>query len=78
MLVCVLNIQAVYLDRMLTFRFHYANKMLSASAADDAYRLSLTGNNSNNNLYISEGSSDHPQFGSASLSAAGQLARRRF
>lgn len=33
--VCVLNIQAVYLDRMLTFRFHYANKMLSASAADD-------------------------------------------
>lgn len=39
--VCVC-VQAVHLDRMLTFRFHYANKMLSASAADDAYRLSLT------------------------------------
>lgn len=31
-----------HLDRMLTFGFHYANKMLSVYAADGAYRLSLT------------------------------------
>lgn len=57
------RIQPAHLDRMLTFGFHYANKMLSVYAADDAYRLSLTVTNYNSNI---KSGSDQPLAASPS------------